>query len=256
MSGRIPPLSLHAWLRWDAVSRLLPDGARTVLEIGAGQGAMGVLLARRYDYLGLEPDSESRGVAAERLGSGLVLEHDAESFEPGAPVDVLCAFEVLEHLADDRAAVAGWLRLLRPGGWLLVSVPLGSGRMAAADHRAGHYRRYDRRDLAGVLESAGLVDVELISYGFPLGYALEAVRNLLSARTAVSPSIEARTAASGRWLQPPDAAARATQLLALPFRLAQRPFSRGSLGTGLVARARKPDASEYSSSAPADASAL
>jgi SAM-dependent methyltransferase len=147
---------------------------------------------------------------------------------------------VLEHLDDDVGALERWLRFLRPGGWVLVSVPAGRHRMAAADRRAGHLRRYDRADLEALLARARLVDTKVVAYGFPLGYALEAARNILAARDPGQATNRERTSASGRWLQPPDAAAHVTRVLSAPFRLAQRPFERTSLGTGLVARARRP----------------
>jgi SAM-dependent methyltransferase len=240
VAAGLPPLSLHAWLRYDTIRKLLPDGVERVLEVGAGQGSVGALLAGRYDYLGLEPDAASFAVAARRVGPEHLVQDDAESFVAAEPFDLVCAFEVLEHLEDDVDALRRWQRFLRPGGWVLVSVPAGRERMGAADRRAGHLRRYDRADLVRTLERAGLVEPEIVVYGFPLGYALEAVRNVVArrdlSRDATTPE---RTAASGRWLQPPEWSAHATHVAAAPFRLAQRPFAESSLGTGLVARARR-----------------
>ena len=237
--GSVPPLSLHAWLRFDAIDRLLPPDARTLLEIGAGQGSAGALLSRRFTYVGLEPDEESFRTAVKRIGAaGTVLNEPAETYEPSEPFDAVCAFEVLEHIEDDRAAIELWMRHVRPGGWVLVSVPAGRHRFGPTDVKAGHYRRYDRSDLAALLSAAGLVEIEIVAYGFPLGYALEAARNLYARRTIEDGSLEERTAASGRWLQPPDRAGGLLHVLSAPFRYAQRPFGGTSLGTGLVARAR------------------
>lgn len=240
----LPPLSLHAWLRFDTIERLLPRAARTLLEIGAGQGSGGALLAKRYTYIGLEPDTVSYEVAVRRVGdAGVVVNETAETFSPGHRFDVVCAFEVLEHLEHEADALATWLRHLTPGGWLLVSVPAGRHRFGSTDVKAGHYRRYDRRDLEHVLGAAGLEAVETLSYGFPLGYALEAGRNVYARRSGADSSLEERTSKSGRWLQPPDWAAQVTRVASAPFRYGQRPFSGTSLGTGLVARARKATAS-------------
>lgn len=237
-----PPLSLHAWLRLDAIERLLPCGARTMLEIGAGQGSAGALLSRRFAYVGLEPDETSFRTAARRIGTnGTLLAHSSETYESAEPFDVVCAFEVLEHLEDDQGALALWTRHVRPGGWLLLSVPAGRSRFGPTDVKAGHYRRYDREDLQALLVASEFVEIEIITYGFPLGYALEAARNLYARRTAkkMEMGMGERTAASGRWLQPPEWAGVVLQLLSAPFRYAQRPFGTTALGTGLVARARR-----------------
>jgi SAM-dependent methyltransferase len=241
MSRRVPPLSLHAWLRFDAIERLLPRDARTLLEIGAGQGSAGALLAQRFSYVGLEPDPESFGTAVRRIGGlGKVVNEALESYEPGEPFDIVCAFEVLEHIEDDRGALLRWQQHLRPGGSMLVSVPAGPHRFGPSDLKVGHYRRYDRPDLETVLAAAGLVDIEVLAYGFPLGYALETGRNVLARHMSKEGSLDDRTAASGRWLQPPEESAPFMRVLSTPFRLAQRPFGSTSLGTGLVARARRP----------------
>jgi SAM-dependent methyltransferase len=237
----IPPLSTNAWLRYDTVERLLPPGGGKLLEIGAGLGSAGTLLARRYDYVGLEPDTESYAVATRRIGSaGTVLNMSAEGYAASGAFDVVCAFEVLEHIQDDEAALGHWLRHLSPGGWLLVSVPAGTARFGTTDVTVGHFRRYDRQDLVDVLANAGLGEICVLMYGFPLGYALEAGRYVLARRAVNDQSLEERTAHSGRWLQPPESLAQLTRFGSLPFRYLQRPFSNTAWGTGLVARARKP----------------
>lgn len=218
-----------------------------MLEIGAGLGSMGALLARRYDYIGLEPDASSYAVAEQRIGPSKVICTDDEAYSPSEPFDIVCAFEVLEHVEDEVGALARWRRFLRPGGSVLVSVPAGRDRMGAADVRAGHLRRYDRIDLEIALMKGGFVGPAVLTYGFPLGFLLEGGRNVLARRELDDSTPTQRTAASGRWLQPPAAAARATQVLSVPFRLLQRPFAAGPLGTGLVARARKPYAPEIGS---------
>jgi SAM-dependent methyltransferase len=229
-----PAMTLHAWLRFDAIDRKLPPGLERVLEIGAGKGAVGSILASRYRYVGLEPDLASFEAASATI-DGIVLQQSEEEFADGH-FDLVCAFEVLEHLEDDDSALRRWQRHLRPGGWLMVSVPAGSHRFAAADERAGHYRRYDAADLESKLARAGLTNVEVTAYGFPLGYVLEAGRNVISSRVAKPSSMDERTAGSGRWLQAPGWAATPLWLSAAPFRLLQRPFDRR--GTGLVALGR------------------
>ena len=236
------PLTPNAWLRYDVVARMLPAGVRDVLEVGCGQGALGARLAQRYDYLGLEPDEASCAVAQRRIkaaGRGEVRNIRLDALGPGQ-FDLVCAFEVLEHIEDDAAAVRQWAARLRPGGWLMLSVPAHQRRYGPADELVGHFRRYDPAAITALLASCGLTDIEVRQYGFPLGYALEAARNMIGRRRlAAAPgrSVAERTAASGRLLQPASGArGAAARYGTAPFRLLQRGFP--GTGTGLVVLAR------------------
>lgn len=239
---RLAPLAPNAWMRFDTVSRLLPAGAETVLEIGCGRGAFGVRLARLYRYLGIEPDADSCAVARERMracGAGEVLNVSSEAMA-GQQFDLVCAFEVLEHIRDDRAALAAWAQLVRPGGWLLLSVPAGPGRLGPWDSLVGHFRRYDPRGLASLLTETGCTSVQTRLYGFPLGYPLESARNMIARRrlAAADGSVEERTAGSGRQLQPSGTLSGVVSRCAtLPFRIVEHAFPQS--GTGLVALAAK-----------------
>lgn len=238
MTTRLP-LSLSAWLRYDAVVRLFPSGIDRVLEVGAGLGSFGALFAERFEYVGLEPDLASYAVARDRIGeSGVVLAETAESFVSSEPFDLICAFEVLEHMEHDRAVLEGWLCHLRPGGAVLVSVPFARDRFGPWDRRAGHYRRYDKSDIVETMMSAGLRSIETIVYGFPLGRLMEIGRNAVARVEEKQGSMDERTARSGRQLQPPEWAAIATRAVSAPFRLVQRPFSNSHHGTGIVAVGR------------------
>ena len=240
-----PPLTLNGWLSYDTVERLLSrlDGIESVLEIGSGEGAVAWRLARRYLYVGLEPDLTSFAKALDRLAaipSARLLNAGLEGLGADEVFDLVCAFEVLEHIEDDRAALTEWRLRVRPGGWLIVSVPAWPRRWGAADEKAGHYRRYEPDELRELLRRAGFDESEVLLYGFPLGYVLQPLWNR-AARPAIArgASMEERTASSGRWFQPPEALGFITQAVAAPFRLLQRPFAR-SRGTGLVAIARLP----------------
>lgn len=241
---RRPPLTLGAWQRYDIIRRILPslEGTRSVLEIGAGTGAMGSRLAERFDYLGVEPDPISFEVANRRIrahGKGQVLHGDVAAVPAGRKFDLVCAFEVLEHIEDDTAALEAWSARLSEGGWLLLSVPAFERRFSASDRHVGHHRRYERQQLIGLLRSVGVEVADVTTYGFPLGYVLDTIRSLIAKRRPADTSIDQRSAASGRWLQPPDSIGWLAGLLAWPFCLAQRPFGKTDLGVGFVAIGRK-----------------
>jgi hypothetical protein len=75
--------------------------------------------------------------------------------------------DVLEHIEDDRAALARLHRLLVEDGHLVLSVPALPSLFGFHDEQLGHYRRYTRRSLRSVLSAA--FDVQRMRY-FGLGF--------------------------------------------------------------------------------------
>lgn len=243
----LPPMAIRAWLRYDVVARVLDRIApQSVLEIGCGQGAFGTRLAGSKKYVGVEPDEASFRVARSRIEprGGQVIHGTHRAVPAGAAYDVVCFFEVLEHIDDDQAALAEWVKLVRPGGHIVMSVPAFQERFGPMDEHAGHFRRYSPDELASRLHEAGLEDVRITVYGWPLGYALEMVRNRIDSRRLAraaerAVSVRELTAASGRTFQP---SGKISGLLikagTLPFRYLQR--ARRQTGIGLVAVGRRP----------------
>ena len=245
LATMLPPLTLAGALRYDVLHRVIGqlEGVDTVLEVGAGVGGVGARLARRYRYTGLDIDSHSAAIAHRRVatsGDGVVIHGTTADLAPGSSFDLVCAFEVLEHIEDDQGALRAWRNLVRPGGWLLLSVPAWRRRHGRHDEAAGHIRRYKRTDLAKLAEGAGLTTERLVGYGFPLGNLLELVWNIAASGSSSRGSLEERTAHSGRRFQPPAFAGAATQVLTMPFALFQRAVADTDLGNGLVLLARRP----------------
>jgi ubiquinone/menaquinone biosynthesis C-methylase UbiE len=78
------------------------------------------------------------------------------------------AFNVLEHIVDDVAAVRTMSRLVRPGGAVVLLVPAFPSAMSAFDTAIGHHRRYTRPTLRQTLREAHL-NIETIRYVNPVG---------------------------------------------------------------------------------------
>ncbi len=246
-AARIPdaPLAPRAALRWDVVRRFASDVApSTILEIGCGMGAMGMRLARLAEYTAVEPDDRSFATAHARITpvGGTVLQGDHTTVPEGRQYDLVCAFEVLEHISDDDGALKDWLDLVRPGGRLLLSVPAEPEKFGPWDTMVGHYRRYDAEQLTARLTAAGAVVQTVTHYAWPLGYLMEWVRNAIAARRQIDEddTPEDRSTSSGRSLQPRKVViGRAVELAVFPWARLQRLHPRG--GPGLVALATRPE---------------
>lgn len=244
----LPPLTTMARLRQPfietALRRVRP---RSILEIGAGQGATGARLVRHAPYVGVEPDLSSAAVAASRLARV-----DNADFRMGGIERIggderfalLCAFEVLEHIEDDVAALRRWLDHLEPDGQVLVSMPAHGGRFGPSDEAVGHFRRYDAVDIERLFAEVGCEIVMRRAYGAGGGHLLEAARNVIISRRGGNvdgaAAAEVKSAGSGRLFQPTSRlAGLVTALAAAPMRAVQRPFAAGQLGVGWVVLARR-----------------
>lgn len=235
---QLPPLTLNAWLRFEVIRAQLSrlQDVHSVIEVGCGQGALGTWLASRFEYTGYETDETSWRIASRRLAPW-PRAHVHNRSLPAAPTgtcDLLVAFEVLEHIESDVEALRDWARWIRPGGYLMLSVPAHPSRFSHADRAAGHFRRYEKEQLLDRARAAGYMPLAAKMYGGPLGYLLECGRNILLRDYGSGESFQNRTSASGRLFQSRDSMAALTMAVTAPFRILQRAFEDTDFGTGIV----------------------
>jgi 2-polyprenyl-3-methyl-5-hydroxy-6-metoxy-1,4-benzoquinol methylase len=107
---------------YDYAAGQVCDGSR-LLEVGCGKGAFRAFLPAGLDYVGLEFNDAA---VAQARSSGLtVLRESVEAHATLHPeaYDVVCSFQVLEHVPDTRQFVRACVGSLRPGGKLILAVP-------------------------------------------------------------------------------------------------------------------------------------
>jgi SAM-dependent methyltransferase len=110
-------------------------------------------------------------------GEGVCGSATALPFADGS-FDVVAAFDVVEHCLDDGQAVAELVRVLAPGGRLLLSVPAYQWAWSDHDVQAGHHRRYTRPQLVELVRGAG-VTVDRATYAFGAVFPFFLVERLL-----------------------------------------------------------------------------
>ena len=150
----------------DQFSHLVPG---RLLEVGCGAGGLLLdLSSRGFECTGVETSEEARAVAVEMVaGSDVLILSDIVSLEEHS-FDYLVSCEVLEHVEDDLGTLLSWLKYLKPGGWVFISVPAHEEKFGPLDQWAGHIRRYSRASLEELLERAEVKLKKLDCYGFPL----------------------------------------------------------------------------------------
>lgn len=146
-----------------------------ILEIGCGTGHNLAMLSAFGTVDAIEIDDHSRDIAAKRLGR-VVGASPLPSLEGVADqhYDMVAILDVLEHVADDEAALRAIARCLRPGGHILLTVPQFPWMWSGHDVANHHHRRYTKATLRAVIAAAGLKLDLLQSFNsllFPLAAA-------------------------------------------------------------------------------------
>jgi SAM-dependent methyltransferase len=162
----------HFWFRARnrtlsaVIGRLVAARARgyRVLEVGCGDGNTLRMLEQTCSgaaLVGMDLYAEGLQYARRRTHAPLVR---GRMEQPPFAVrfHIVGMFDVLEHLDDDRAALARLRELVEPGGTLVVTVPAHQRLWSRFDEEAHHCRRYEPADLAARLRDAGF-EVEYLT---------------------------------------------------------------------------------------------
>lgn len=135
---------------WFPLKECLAGGSR-ILEVGPGYLPRIPVGDSSY-FAGID----SRAVRKLKEVGGKVLVGGIEDLPYRSEAfDLVCAFEVLEHVREDERAFGEIYRTLRGDGIFVFSVPLFEKYWSLIDELTGHERRYHPLDLAIILETVG-----------------------------------------------------------------------------------------------------
>lgn len=150
----------------DAIERRFP-APRNFLEVGCGTGFVLSGIARSFPQAtlhGSELFVEGLDHAARRLPQAHLMQMDARRIPYVDEFDLIGAFDVLEHVDDDRAVLEAMNRALVPGGGAILTVPQHPLLWSHSDDYACHVRRYRRGELEEKLLQVGMKVVYSTSF--------------------------------------------------------------------------------------------
>lgn len=130
---------------WPLVQSLLPTAVQR-LEVAPGLRPRLPLDGTQFLDISAPAIAKLRGRGAQVvIGKVTCLPFADSSF------DLVCAFDIIEHVDDDDGALSEVSRTAKPGGVVLVSMPLHTALWTAFDDFVGHKRRYEPPQLLSKL---------------------------------------------------------------------------------------------------------
>jgi SAM-dependent methyltransferase len=151
-----PPQRFNTW----PLLAPLAAAARRRLEVGAGMRPRLPLAGTHFVDISRPA---LRALGAED-GLPAAAEITALPFAD-ATFDLVCAFDIVEHVHDDGRALAEIARVAKPGAEIVLSVPLYMHAWNFFDDLVGHCRRYEPETLGGLFATHGIALERSAAYG-------------------------------------------------------------------------------------------
>jgi len=153
------------------VDSIRPDLGDRVLDIGCGIGNTTRLLNRPF-VMGMDVSTYYIEEFRRRVPDVEVIQADIATLDNVDTLrihefDTIFSSNVIEHIEDDRAALANMWRILSPGGTLVLLVPNYPALYGSMDAADLHFRRYDRDSLRELVIDAGFRLEKIFCLNFP-----------------------------------------------------------------------------------------
>ncbi|MBC7253324.1 MAG: class I SAM-dependent methyltransferase [Actinobacteria bacterium] len=141
----------------------LGDGCR-ILDVGCGTGGNLPFLSLYGEVEGCDYSEEAVRFCRLR-GHQRVMEASVYDLPyPDSSFDLVTCLDVIEHLRLDLPALLEMKRVLKPGGYLLLTLPGRPELYSDFDCLAGHLRRYTPGEARRLLGAAGMRPLRITSY--------------------------------------------------------------------------------------------
>ncbi len=160
--GNAESTGIWASHRSKVISQIMKSLGKNVMwEVGSGDGNVAISLRDRNQVvIGIEPLLS--GATLSCMAGIRTYLGTLDSLElPSESIDVIGAFDVLEHIERPDELLKEIYRVLKPDGIFLLTVPAHQWLYSDFDKSIGHFRRYSRRALRDSLTGSGFEQNQL-----------------------------------------------------------------------------------------------
>ena len=142
--------------------------AGTLFDVGGGNGFVSLGLKNAgFETVLVEPGIHGIDNAKRRGLNPLICSRlEQAGFKPGS-IPAVGLFDVIEHIADDRAFLRTVHSHLQRNGQIYLTVPAYKLLWSSEDHYAGHFRRYTLKSISQTLTDAGF-QIDFATYLFSI----------------------------------------------------------------------------------------
>ncbi len=130
-----------------------------LIDAGMGTGTWAAEMAAHCRVIGIDDHRESLALAAPRVeaAGGRVMQSGLGAVDlPTGAAAVVTLMDVLEHVEDDAGALREMIRLTRPGGLIVLTVPALKWLWSDWDLAVHHRRRYTKGELLQLARQPGV----------------------------------------------------------------------------------------------------
>ena len=149
---------------------MAPSGKTKFLEIGCGTGNFIQQIVKNKDLEITGSEIYLKGLlyAKKNLPDANFIQFDVTQGGVGEEFDLIVAFDIIEHIENDVAALSNINKMLHEGGSVIITVPQHIFLWSKLDEIVKHKRRYSRRDLVAKLQENGFAISYVTSFLFVL----------------------------------------------------------------------------------------
>jgi 2-polyprenyl-3-methyl-5-hydroxy-6-metoxy-1,4-benzoquinol methylase len=140
------------------------QGPLKCLNVGVATGSTSQWLSKFGPVTSIEYDKDCIEFTKSKLDINIEWGDIRDLNIPDSTFDLVCAFDVIEHVKEDSRALEEIIRVCKRGGSILISVPAHMSLWSNHDVVNHHFRRYNKKSLLHLLNSHKGAHIKFISY--------------------------------------------------------------------------------------------